>query len=127
MAYGFPTRVISGNDILELNGDQQVIIGHTLEYCLNLEETLKEAIEKAETYYNRLIELGDIKKPKTTEDLMEEQKEVNQNLLSIIQKLSKKIDRLEHSEVNNGLNEISVIDCEGNQPRTNKKSRKGIE
>lgn len=98
----YPTRVISGDSILELNGEQnQTLIGRTLSYCNELEASLNEAITKAEGYYNRLVELGDIVPPKAPEDILreqaEQQKQINETLLSTIQALSDKITRLEEN------------------------------
>jgi len=99
----YPTRVISGDQILELNGEQQqTLIGHTLAYCNELESALNEAVSKAEGFYNRLVELGDIVPPKSAEELLKEQaaqqQEINATLLSTIQKLSDKIDRMEKED-----------------------------
>jgi len=91
----YPTRVISGQDILELNGDQQQnLIGHTLSYCNELESALNEAVSKAEGFYNRLVGLGDIVPPKSAEELIkeqaEQQQEIYSGLLKTIQALSEK-------------------------------------
>lgn len=91
----YPTRVISGQDILELNGEQQQnLIGHTLSYCNELESALNEAVTRAESFHARLVELGDIIPPKTPEELLQEQaaaqQEVNATLLKTIQALSEK-------------------------------------
>ena len=113
----FPTRVISGDQILELNGEQQqTLIGHTLSYCNDLESALNEAVSKAEGFYSRLVELGDIVPPKSAEELLKEQTEQQQAinstfletmqklsdnntvLSSTIQKLSDKIDRMEKED-----------------------------
>ena len=104
----YPTRVISGDQILELNGEQQqTLIGHTLTYCNELESALNEAVSKAEGFYNRLVELGDIVPPKSAEELLKEQaaqqQEINATLLSTIQKLSDKIDRMEKEDNHAGL------------------------
>lgn len=98
----FPTRVISGTNILELNGEQQqTLIGHTLSYCNEMESALNEAVEKAEKFYKRLVELGDIIPEKTAEEIAKEnnaqQQAINISLLETIQKLSDKIERMEGS------------------------------
>jgi len=91
----YPTRVISGQDILELNGEQQqTLIGHTLAYCNELESALNEAVSTAEKHYKRRVEIGDIVPPKSAEELLQEQaaaqQEVNATLLKTIQALSEK-------------------------------------
>lgn len=125
----YPTRVIAGRDILEFQANQQVLIGHTLEYCGELESTLNEAISKAEGFYNRLVELGDIVPPKSAEEILQEQamqqQEINANLLETIQKLSEKITRMEERE--NGPKFVSEHSEQSEQKRSNKdtvKSRK---
>lgn len=124
MNYGYPTRVISGQDIIELKNDQQVVIGHTIEYCNDLESTLNEAIEKAEKYYDRLVELGEITKPKSQEDIYKEQQEINNKFVNAINKLTEMINNLEKSD-NDGLNKISDIDSSSDKPEVGKPSRKG--
>jgi len=123
----YPTRVISGDQILELNGEQQqTLIGHTLTYCNELESALNEAVSKAEGFYNRLVELGDIVPPKSAEELLKEQaaqqQEINATLLSTIQKLSDKIDRME-KEDNHA--EFSANSNDGSESGTAGHSGKG--
>jgi len=124
----YPTRVIAGRDILEFQSNQQVLIGHTLDYCNELEATLNEAITKAEGFYNRLVELGDIVPPKSAEELLQEQaiqqQEINATLLATIQKLSDKITKMEEKD---GLKFIGENSEQGEQKRSSKdtvKSRK---
>lgn len=122
----FPTRVISGSDILELNGDQQQnLIGHTLAYCNELEASLNEAITKAEGYYTQLVDAGLIVPPKSSEDIMreqaEQQKQINETLLSTIQALSDKLQRLEDNHNAEPAADSTSSD-ESVQPGSNKKS-----
>ena len=124
----YPTRVISGDQILELNGEQQqTLIGRTLTYCNELESALNEAVSKAEGYYNRLVELGDIVPPKSAEELMKEQaaqqQEINATLLSTIQKLSDKIDQMEREDIHNA--EPSTNSNDGGEGGTTGHSGKG--
>lgn len=126
MQYSYPTRVIAGNDIIELQIDNgQVVIGHTLSYCENLEKDLNEAISKAEMYYNRLVELGDIVKPKSTEELLAEQQEVNIKLINAISLLTEKVEQMEKVGVINGLSEYGIVNSSSTQPTTSGKSKKG--
>jgi len=126
----YPTRVISGDQILELNGEQQqTLIGHTLTYCNELESALNEAVSKAEGFYNRLVELGDIVPPKSAEELLKEQaaqqQEINATLLSTIQKLSDKIDRMEKEDNHAGFSADSNDSGEGSAAGHSGKSGKG--
>ena len=126
----YPTRVISGDQILELNGEQQqTLIGHTLTYCNELESALNEAVSKAEGFYNRLVELGDIVPPKSAEELLKEQaaqqQEINATLLSTIQKLSDKIDRMEKEDNHAEFSADSNDSGEGSAAGHSGKSGKG--
>jgi len=126
----YPARVISGDRILELNGErQQTLIGHTLPYCNELESALNEAVSKAEKFYDRLVELGDIVPPKSAEELLQEQaaqqQEINATLLSTIQKLSDKIDRMEREDDNAKSNADSTNSGESVQSGTGRPGRKG--
>ena len=88
----YPTRVIHNQDILELDSSgQEKPIGHTLDYCQQLEGTCQQATEAAEKYYNMLVEHGIITPPRSQED-------VNAELLRTIQQLSEKIERLEENK-----------------------------
>ena len=111
----YPTRVIDGDNILELNGEQQILIGKTMDYVTQLENTCQQAIETAEKHYNRLVELGDIVPPKS-------QEEINAELLEIIDKLTDKVSKLEgeqsgHDTDSNGGNETVF-------PRASKASKR---
>lgn len=127
----YPTRVISGQDILELNGEQQqTLIGHTINYCNDLESSLNEAITKAEGYYNRLIELGDITPPKSPEEILKEQTEqqnkINETLLSTIKALNEKIERMEGA--NNARSEQNSNDSsESGSTGRSRKSARNVE
>lgn len=122
----YPTRVVAGRDILEFQSNQQVLIGHTLDYCAELESTISEAIDKAEKYYNRLVELGDIVPPKSAEEILQEQaaqqQEINAILLATIKSLSDKITRME--ERKNGSEFIDEHGEQGEQKRGNKNTVK---
>lgn len=92
----YPVRVIDErnmNDILEFRDGQYVLIGHTLQWCNDLENTLNEATSLAEKYYTRLVELGDIKPQKTTEELLSD-------AMNAIKYLSDKVEKLESKESN---------------------------
>lgn len=83
----YPTRVISGTDILELQGTEKILIGRTIAWCNDIESTCGKAIEKAEQYYNRLVELGDIKPKETSEEMLSRAIVVMENLMHRIEKL----------------------------------------
>jgi len=116
----YPTRVISGVDILELSGEQQTLIGKTMDYVTQLENTCQQAIETAEKHYSRLIELGDIVPPKS-------QEEINGELLRIIEKLTDKVNKLEGEQSgydtnSNGSNEV----IQSSNRRTSKRKNEEI-
>jgi len=135
----YPTRVISGDQILELNGEQQqTLIGHTLTYCNELESALNEAVSKAEEYYNRLVELGDIVPPKSAEELMQEQAaqqqefnaellKTNAELFKTIRALSEKIDQIEKGDNDAKSSTNSNDSSESGPPRSSGTSRKRTE
>lgn len=112
----FPIRVIdeqSKNDILEYQNGQYVVIGHTLKWCTELETAFNEAISLGEThkaekekYYARLVELGDIKPKRTTEELLDD-------AIRIIDVLADKVSKLEARDNGRLLPEVSV------KPKTN--------
>lgn len=115
----YPTRVISGTRILELgNGieQEQKIIGYTCEYFTDMETALGEALDKAECYYSRLVELGDIVPEKTPEELLREQNEaqaaINAQLLETVQALSAKVDELGKKEPV----QLTVLDTKVDEP-----------
>jgi len=122
----YPTRVISNQDILELNGEQQTLIGKTMDYVTQLENTCQQAIQTAEKHYNRLVELGDIVPPKSTEELLQEQitqqQEMNNELLRITKQLSEKISKLEGEQ--NGFDKNSTTGSEVVFPRTGKSGKR---
>lgn len=88
----YPSRPIRGTDIFEKQGDELILIGHTKSWCDDLENTLNEAIAKAEQYYNRLVELGDITPKESTEDLLIK-------ALGAIEALTKKVESLEGGNI----------------------------
>ena len=127
----YPTRVISSVDILELNGEQQTLIGKTMDYVTQLENTCQQAIETAEKHYSRLIELGDIVPPKSTEELLQEQiaqqQATNNELLKILKELEGKVSKLEGEQSgydtnSNGSNEV----IQSSNRRTSKRKNEEI-
>lgn len=125
----YPTRVISGDEILEIQYDlsgnaQHVTIGRTTVYCDEVEKALIEAIEKAEKYYNRLIELGDIEKPKTAEDMLTDQQEINAELVKAIERLSQKIESLEREK--DGSCKNGTSNDSDDESRVGGKGKKGV-
>ena len=120
----YPIRVIEGKkqeDILELqDSGGYVLIGHTLKWCEELEQTCEIATSKAEEYYNLLVEHGIIKPEPTAEDMLQEQQAINQQLMQAIQGLSAKIDEMGVKQNgNNGYNnELSKPECKGKNHAT---------
>jgi len=92
----YPVRVIDGKKQEDIYEQQQngeyALIGHTLKWCDELEQTCEYATSKAEEYYNLLVEHGIIKPEPTAENMMQEQQAINQQLTQAIQALSEKID-----------------------------------
>lgn len=87
----YPSRPIRGTDIFEKQCEELILIGHTLPWCNDLENTLNEALATVEKHYNRLVELGDIIPKESTEDLL-------LKALSAIDSLSKKVESLERED-----------------------------
>jgi len=91
-ARDYPTRVISGQDILEFQGGNQVLIGKTIDYCTELENLLNEAIAKAEGYHEELVNAGLRERPKTPEESQAEKDkqtyELFQTLISAVKNIS---------------------------------------
>lgn len=86
------------------------LVGVTIDRYNVLEKTAKEAIDKAEKYYNRLVELGDIVKPKTQEEIIQE-------LCMQVSSLSNEIKALKGEKVN-GLNNDS--ENNGSKPESSR-------
>ena len=102
------TCIIENGNIFETDymGNKKECIGVATEVFKQIENGLKEAVEKAETlklerdkYYDLGIEKGYIEKPKTTEELTKEFQEQQSKILEVLQnmndKLNKTTERLE--------------------------------
>ena len=113
----YPTRVISSVDILELNGEQQTLIGKTMDYVTQLESTCQQAIETAEKHYSRLVDLGDIVPPKSQEDALREQSLINDKLIEAIDGLKSEMKELRNS--NSSPDEKTTENTSAN-PKTKK-------
>lgn len=64
----YPQRPIRGQDILEMVGMDSIVIGKTTEYCKEIEAIAEDATRKAEEYYSKLVELGEIVPEKSQEE-----------------------------------------------------------
>ena len=84
-ANSFFSGYVSDNNIYTYTGE---LIGINLKKY----EEIKQALEKCK---NRLIELGEIKIPKTPEEMMKEQSELIEKQTAIINKLMEKINESE--------------------------------
>lgn len=95
----------SGN-IYKLEYGQRNIIGVKAELFTQLKENAEKALARneelaneKEKYYNMLVENGIIKKPKSTEDRVEELEKINNKILSVLENinitLNKNNERLE--------------------------------
>lgn len=81
--------VIQGDDILQMDymtGTQKVI-GKTMAAYTDLEQTTTE-------YYNKLVELGVIEKPKDPQETMKEMQETMKQMAGLIQSLSQEVKEL---------------------------------
>lgn len=92
----YMTVLFDNGDIYsaDLMGNR-TLVGVALDKYKKLEETARIATETAEKHYNRLVELGDIVKPKTQEEIIAE-------LCLQVSTLSNEIKALK-GENNNGL------------------------
>ena len=82
MVSNFMNCIIENGQIYKITSfNERELIGYDLSTC-------NEALNKAEDYYNQLVEHGIIEKPKTQED-------INKELLETIKKMNKKIEMLE--------------------------------
>lgn len=112
----YPSRPIRGTDIFEKQGDELILIGHTLPWCNDLESTLNEALATAEQHYARLVELGDITPKATTEELLSK-------AMAAIEHLSNKIDRMENGVVKHEPDRQSDGNVGDSKPANGKKSK----
>lgn len=125
------TYIIENGNIFETDymGNKKECIGVATEVFKQIENGLKEAVEKAETlklerdkYYELGIEKGYIEKPKTTEELTKEFQEQQNKILEVLQnmndKLIKTTERLEVLE--NGHKQSSEL---ANDPKGSAKNK----
>lgn len=125
------TCIIENGNIFETDymGNKKECIGVATEVFKQIENGLKEAVEKAETlklerdkYYELGIEKGYIEKPKTTEELTKEFQEQQNKILEVLQnmndKLNKTTERLEVLE--NGHKQGSEL---ANDPKGSAKNK----
>lgn len=96
----YPSRPIRGTDIFEKVGEEITLIGHTLPWCNELENTLKEALETTEKHYNTLVEHGIITPKESTDDLL-------LKALGAIELLTKKVESLEKGDKHDGYDKSS--------------------
>lgn len=114
----YPTRVISDTNILELQGTEKVLIGRTIAWCNDIENTCGEAIAKAEQYYNRLVELGDIAPKESTEEML-------LKAMKAINYLTEKVESLE-KENRYEPNRSSIINDGTSIPASGGKGEKRV-
>lgn len=83
-------------------GERQQV-GVTNDAYTALQKTAQEALDKAEKYYQRLVELGDIVPPKTSEETIAE-------LMSVVSELRNEIREMKTVQHKGDSNE-SVLSC----------------
>lgn len=137
----YPIRVIDGNQILEQKetGDM-VAIGHTLDYCNEIEQMAIDAVDKAESYKNALIEHGIIKKEKTQDEIIQEQSSIIREQSELLEKTLSIVAKLEEKLLGGGVKdeytrndfisqESKSENCQaiGAKPTKNRPSGKALE
>lgn len=107
--YSYLTAIMSDGVIYSYNAisGQKFQIGVTMDTFKATEDLAKEATEKAEKYYKRLVELGDIVPPKTPEELI---KELTEQVIF----LSKKVETLSNDKVSKEKENGSSSDTKSN-------------
>jgi hypothetical protein len=76
---------------LGMGQNQKVIVGVT-------QQTYDELKELTDQYYNKLVELGIIKPPKTAEEMVAEQQQAMQDMLAIIKDLKTEVEELKNAK-----------------------------
>ena len=76
---------------LGMGQNQKVIVGVT-------QQTYDEIKELTDQYYNKLVELGIIKPPKTAEEMAAEQQQAMQDMLAIIKDLKTEVEELKNAK-----------------------------
>jgi hypothetical protein len=76
---------------LGMGQNQKVIVGVT-------QQTYDELKELTDHYYNKLVELGIIKPPKTAEEMAAEQQQAMQDMLAIIKDLKTEVEELKNAK-----------------------------
>lgn len=115
----YPERVIAGQDILEL--PERRLIGKTADYCNEIEYALNEALSKAEQYYNRLVELGDIVPEKTPE---QKNMEFMQAMMAQMAALTVEVQQLRGEDNGKPTSNASVRDIIKDKPENSKYNKK---
>ncbi len=91
--------------IFQINGIEKKCVGVSIDLYNNMSA-------QAETYYNRLVELGDIVIPKTQEELtqeaLEEQKAINRQMMGILQAMEARLNKAENINNENNNKEDGV-------------------
>lgn len=123
----YPQRPIRGTDIFEKQGDELTLIGHTLQWCNDMENACNEATTLAEEYYNLGVEHGYISPKKTTEDLLLEAMDAIRFLSNKIDKLETKDNKpmvVEKGDENDGVDGVSNKPVVRGKPTSGAKSEK---
>lgn len=115
-------------EIAEYKNGEHVVIGYTLSYLQDLESDLNTALDKAEEYFNELVNAGLRERPKTQEDIINEvktaltkQESMNMKMLELLENQQRQIDKLGGAN-NNEHDGQSVTETKSNKPRNDRKS-----
>lgn len=109
--------IVENNNIFKLEYGQKECVGVTVIAYKELENSLEEAIVKAEEYKNKaeeyrkkLVELGVIQVPKTPEEIQAEILNGLNNLTNFVQKLNSRLEVLENEPSKNIANSKATRD-----------------
>lgn len=95
-------------------GERQQV-GVTNDAYTALQKTAQEALDKAEKYYQRLVELGDIVPPKTSEETIAE-------LMSVVSELRNEIREMKTVQHLDNPNVARVLTALGHPPESIKQA-----
>lgn len=103
--------IVENNNIFKLEYGQKECVGVTVTAYKELENSLEEAIVKAEEYKNKaeeykkkLVEHGIIQVPKTAEEIQAEILSGLNNLTNFVQKMNDRLEVLENEPSKNNGN-----------------------
>lgn len=109
------TCSIENNNIYKIEYGNKVCIGVTSDVYVQLKESAEKALARneelandKEKYYQMLIDNGIIKKPKSTEEILKETQDQQENILKTLGNLTSVLERLN--------NRMEVVENELTRP-----------